>query len=129
MSYAYQWVRVASGGVETDIADATSDAYTVTQGDLGVALKVKTTFTDDKGNPESAESALTAVVTVAQVVVSFGPVQLPMWPSGRRPGGHGAGFSGQGSASHSDDSPERYAGRRSGPWGLHSAYRGCLQRG
>ena len=58
--------------METDITDATSADYTVTQGDLGVALKVKTTFTDDKGNPESAESALTAVVTVAQVVVSFG---------------------------------------------------------
>ena len=72
-SYAYQWVRVPSGGVETDITGATSAAYTVTQGDLGVALKVKTTFTDDKRNPESAESALTAVVTVTQVVVSFGP--------------------------------------------------------
>ena len=41
--------------------------------DVGAALKVKVAFTDDKDNPESAESALTAVVTVAQVVVSFGP--------------------------------------------------------
>ena len=72
-SYRYQWVRVASGGVETDIPRATSATYRVVADDVGVALKVKTTFTDDKGNPESAESALTAVVTVAQVVVSFGP--------------------------------------------------------
>ena len=40
---------------------------------MGVALKVRTAFTDDKDNPESAESALTAAVTVAQVVASFGP--------------------------------------------------------
>ena len=71
--YRYQWVRVASGGVETDIPRATSATYRVVADDVGVALKVKTTFTDDKGNPESAESALTAVVTVAQVVASFGP--------------------------------------------------------
>ena len=71
--YRYQWVRVASGGVETDIPRATSATYRVVADDVGVALKVKTTFTDDKGNPESAASALTAVVTVAQVVASFGP--------------------------------------------------------
>ena len=35
-------------------------------------MNVKATFTDGKGNPESAESALTAVVTVAQVVATFG---------------------------------------------------------
>ena len=35
-------------------------------------MKVKATFTDNKGNPESAESALTAAVIVAQVVASFG---------------------------------------------------------
>ena len=72
VSYAYQWVRVASGGQETDIAGETSAAYTVTQGDVGDAFKLRVAFTDDKGNPESAESALTAVVTVAQVKVSFG---------------------------------------------------------
>ena len=71
--YRYQWVRVASGGVGTDIPRATSATYRVTDDDVGVALKVKATFTDDKGNPESVESALTAVVTVAQVVASFGP--------------------------------------------------------
>ena len=71
--YRYQWVRVASGGVETDIPRATAATYRVVADDVGAALKVKTTFTDDKSNPESAESTLTAVVTVAQVVASFGP--------------------------------------------------------
>ena len=72
VSYVYQWVRVASGGVETDIPLATLATYRVIADDVGAALKVKARFTDDKGNPESAESALTAVVTVAQVVATFG---------------------------------------------------------
>ena len=72
VSYSYQWVRVASGGRETNIFGETSAVYTVTVGDVGNASKLKVTFTDDKGNPESAESAPTAVATVAQVKVSFG---------------------------------------------------------
>ena len=72
VSYEYQWVRVASGGVETDIPSATSAGYTVTVGDVGDAFKLRVTFTDDKGNPESLISAPTAAVTVAQVKVSFG---------------------------------------------------------
>ena len=63
---------MASGGVETDIPRATSATYRVVADDVGVALKVKATFTDDKSNPESAESALTAAVIVAQVMASFG---------------------------------------------------------
>ena len=72
VSYVYQWVRVASGGGESDIPGATSDGYTTTVGDVGDAFKLRVTFTDDKGNPESLTSAPTAVVTVAQVKVSFG---------------------------------------------------------
>ena len=70
--YAYQWVSVASGGRETDIFGETSAVYTVTVGDVGDAFKLRVTFTDDKGNPESLTSAPTAVATVAQVKVSFG---------------------------------------------------------
>ena len=72
VSYAYQWVRVASGGQETDIPGATSAGYTMTVGDVGDAFRVRVTFTDDKGNPESLTSEPIAVVTVAQVKVSFG---------------------------------------------------------
>ena len=71
--YRHQWVRVSSGGVETDIPRATSATYRVIADDVGAALKVEATFTDDKGNPELAESAISAAVTVAQVVASFGP--------------------------------------------------------
>ena len=72
VSHEYQWVRVVSGGQEMDIPSATSAGYTVTVGDVGDAFRVRVTFTDDKGNPESLTSAPTAVVTVAQVRVSFG---------------------------------------------------------
>ena len=72
VSYAYQWVRVAPGGRERDISGATSAAYTVTAGDVGNAFKLRVTFDDDKGNPESLTSAPTATVAVAQVEVSFG---------------------------------------------------------
>ena len=70
--YRYQWVRVASGGAETDIPRATSATYRVIGDDVGAALKVEAAFTDNKSNPESAESAASAEVTVAQVVASFG---------------------------------------------------------
>ena len=43
--FAYQWVR--SG---TDIDEATSFTYTVTDDDEGKAIKVRVTFTDDDGN-------------------------------------------------------------------------------
>ena len=72
VSYTYQWVRVASGGQETDISGAMSAVYTMTVGDVGDAFRLRVTFTDDKGNPESLTSEPTAVVTVAQVKVSFG---------------------------------------------------------
>ena len=72
VSYAYQWVRVASGGGETDISGATSSVYTVTVSDVGDAFRLRVAFADDKGNPESLTSAPTAAVTVAQVRVSFG---------------------------------------------------------
>ena len=127
--YAYQWVRVASGGHgDRHTLRATSaDLHGGTQGDLGDAFKLRVAFTDDKGNPESAESALTAVVTVAQVKVSFGATA------------YGAAEGGPAAAVQValDKDPHRrvtipadgYAGRGSRLWGLHSAYRGCLQRG
>ena len=45
--YAYGWVRVASGGAETDIPGARSSTYTVQAADVGSQLKVRVSFTDD----------------------------------------------------------------------------------
>ena len=60
VSYMYQWIRV--DGTEADIAGATSSTYTLVDADLGTTIKVRVTFTDDDGNPETLTSAATATV-------------------------------------------------------------------
>ena len=66
VAYTYQWIRVIDG-VETEIAGATGTTYEVATADIGHQIKVRVNFTDDLGNAEELESALTAVV-VAPVV-------------------------------------------------------------
>ena len=62
--FSYQWVR-SDGGVDTNIQDATGDAYTLTEDDEGKAIKVRVSFTDDAGNMESRPSAPTDAVAAA----------------------------------------------------------------
>ena len=57
-TYAYRWVRVAAGGVETEVG--TGQSYTVVAADVGAVLKVEVTYTDDGGTEETVESAVTA---------------------------------------------------------------------
>ena len=59
-TYAYQWIRVATDSTETDISGATSSAYTLVADDEGKTIKVKVSFSDDAGNPETLTSAATA---------------------------------------------------------------------
>ena len=59
-SYAYQWLADGS-----DISGATSGTYTPVAGDVGKAVKVRVSFTDDAGNAESLTSAATAAVAAA----------------------------------------------------------------
>ena len=61
VSYAYQWIR-SGGGTDADIADATDSSYTLTDDEQGNTIRVKVTFTDDKGNSETLSSAATAEV-------------------------------------------------------------------
>ena len=49
--YEYQWIRV-DGSDETDITDATSATYTLTDDDEGKKIKVRVSFTDDAGKRE-----------------------------------------------------------------------------
>ena len=60
-SFGYQWVR-EDGGTETDIEDATDSAYILVADDEGKAIKVRVSFTDDAGNPESLTSVATETV-------------------------------------------------------------------
>ena len=61
---SYQWIRV-DGATETDIQGATTATYTPVAGDVGKQLKVRLSFTDDLGNPESRTSPATLAVQAA----------------------------------------------------------------
>ena len=55
--FAYQWLSD-----DAAIDSATASTYTVVAENVGKALKVRVTFTDDEGNAESLTSAATAAV-------------------------------------------------------------------
>ncbi len=57
ISYAYQWL--ADG---LDISGANAASYTLTPTEEGKAIKVRVSFTDDAGHPESVTSAATSAV-------------------------------------------------------------------
>ena len=64
--FAYQWVRAELGAQSgTDIAGATGASYVVTADDVGKAITVRVTFTDDAGNEESAPSSISLVAAPA----------------------------------------------------------------
>ena len=56
-TFSYQWLAA-----DAAIEGATASTYTVAAGDVGKALKVRVTFTDDAGHEESVTSAATAAV-------------------------------------------------------------------
>ena len=60
-SFTYQWVR-NDGGSDSDIQNATASTYTIVTADVGKAIKVRVTFTDDATNEETLTSAATAAV-------------------------------------------------------------------
>lgn len=88
VSYAYQWL--ADGAA---IATADSQYYTLTSAEQGKVIRVRVSFTDDAGNPESATSAATAAVaarpssscpapalTGGAVLVWTGQLGIAKWP-------------------------------------------------
>ena len=64
VSYSYQWIR-SDGNTDSDIQDATSSTYTLSDDDVGKTIKVRVSFTDNRGNGESLTSAATAPVEEA----------------------------------------------------------------
>ena len=76
-AFAHQWVRVAADGAETDIAGATSSAYTLAAADQGGRVKVRVSFSDDAGNPEVRTSA--AYPPAASVLPE--PCEVPRDPA------------------------------------------------
>ena len=57
VSYNYQWLAD-----DTEIASATGNTYVLTSAELGNAVKVRVSFTDDAGNEENLTSAATDAV-------------------------------------------------------------------
>ena len=62
VSYSYQWIR-SDGNNDTDIPDATDTTYTLTVDDVGKAIQVRVTFTDDAENEETLTSVATEAVS------------------------------------------------------------------
>ena len=58
--YSYQWIR-NDGTTETDIENAASSTYTLSDADVGKTIRVRVSFADDRGY----EEALTSVPTTA----------------------------------------------------------------
>ena len=66
-SFSYQWLADGS-----DISGATGSTYTLASTDLGKAVKVRVSFTDDAGHAETLTSAATAAVAA-------NPPESPPW--------------------------------------------------
>ena len=64
VSYSYQWVR-NDAGTDADIAEATASAYTLVSADQGKTIKVRVSFTDDRGNGETLTSGAAGPVEEA----------------------------------------------------------------
>ena len=62
VSYSYQWIA-DDGTAETDIDHATGETYRPITADEDKTVKVRVSFTDDEGNPESLTSAATGAVS------------------------------------------------------------------
>ena len=67
--FRYQWLR-SDGGDYTEIAGANGDTYALVAADQGKTIKVRVSFTDDEGNPESLTSDPTGEVEAAETVPS-----------------------------------------------------------
>ncbi len=63
-TFSYQWVR-NDGTTDTNISGATGSTYTLAGADEGKTVKVRVSFTDDRGHAEALTSAATATVSAA----------------------------------------------------------------
>ncbi len=69
-SFNYQWV-CHIGSTDTDIQDATAATYTLVESQVGKAIKVRVSFTDDAGHEETLTSPATATVRHPGDVVAW----------------------------------------------------------
>ena len=70
-TFSYQWLAD-----DAEITGATGSSFTVTDAELGKTLKVRVTFTDDRGTEETVTSDATKVVKLPNVEPTGKPVIL-----------------------------------------------------
>ena len=70
-TFSYQWLAD-----DADITGATSSSYTAADTDLGKTLKVRVSYTDDRGNEETLTSLATEVVRLRNFMPTGKPVIL-----------------------------------------------------
>ena len=80
-TFAFQWVSV-DGGTESDIAGATGASYVLADSDVGSAIEVRASFTDDAGNSEELTSEPTAAVEPRPLTAEF--EKMPAEHDGQR---------------------------------------------
>ena len=61
--YSFQWLAD-----DSDIGGATGSSYTLVEADEGRAIRVRVSFTDDRGNAETLTSAATAAVEEGEMI-------------------------------------------------------------
>ena len=64
-TFTYQWIKLDSNLNDSDISGATSSTYTLVAGDADTGIKVRVSFTDDRGNTESLTTESALIVTAA----------------------------------------------------------------
>ena len=77
-TFSYQWLAD-----DTEIAGATSSSYRVAATDLAKTLKVRVSFTDDRGTEETVTSSATNIVKLSNFAPTGKPVSSVQRGSGR----------------------------------------------
>ena len=74
-TFTYQWLA-SDGSTDAEISGATGSTYTLVDADAGQAIKLRVSFTDDRGHEETLTSAATDAVAPAQRTVPPAPANL-----------------------------------------------------
>ena len=82
VQYTYQWIR-NDGNTDSNIPGAIGQTHTLTHDDVGKAIKVQVSFTDDHGYSETLDSA-------AKAAVGANPVE-PLWSGEMTVADYGSG--------------------------------------
>ena len=72
-TFTYQWIKLDSNLNDSDISGATSSTYMLVAADADTGIKVRVSFTDDRGNTESLTTESALIVTAANSPATGAP--------------------------------------------------------